>query len=67
MLINSLSQTKWSAYGNINTSLGKGFYLNLTGFMSETSEFIWDIRTSSIINPNPIQYIGVNFQLIKYF
>lgn len=67
MLINSLSQTKWSAYGNINTSLGKGFYVNLTGFMSETSEFIWNIRTSTIISPSPIQYIGANFQLIKYF
>lgn len=67
MLINSLSQTKWSAYGNLNTSLGKGFYVNLTGFISETSEFTWDTRTSTIINPNPIQYIGANFQLIKYF
>ncbi len=67
MLINSLSQPKWSAYGNINTSFGKGFYVNLTGFMSETSEFIWDTSLNTKINPMQIQYIGANIKLIKYF
>jgi hypothetical protein len=67
MLINSLSQPKWSTYGNINTSFGKGFYFSLTGFVSETSEFIWNSSLNTKINPKQIKYIGANIKLIKYF
>ncbi len=67
MLFNSLSIAKGSAFGNIYVSMGKGFYSSITGYIWQTTEFIWDSRTDTQINPSDKKYAGINIQLSKYF
>lgn len=67
MVFNSLSIAKGSLYGNLYVSMGKGFYSSITGYVTQTTEFIWDSKTHTQINPADIQYSGINFQITKFF